>query len=71
MEDEPLVGNRDPPHAVRPPHVQHHLFVQHQLVVQREVVAVRVQSRRVEGVDDDVLPQLRWISWPERTMAAP
>ena len=58
VEHEPLVGNGDPPHAVRPPHVQHHLFVQHQLVVQGEVVAVRVQSCRVERVDDDVLAQL-------------
>ena len=53
-EHQPLVRNLDPPHAVGLGHVEHHLFVDHQLVVEREVVAVRVELRLVERIDDDV-----------------
>ena len=53
-EHQPLRRNLDPPHAVGLGHVEHHLFVDHQLVVQREVVAVGIELRLIERIDDDV-----------------
>ena len=53
-EHEPLRRNLDPPHAVGLGHVEHDFFVDHQLVVQREVVAVGIELRLVERIDDDV-----------------
>ena len=56
-EHKAVRRDHDPLDPVALPHVEHDLFVGHQLVVQREVVAVGIQVRLDERVDDDVLAQ--------------
>ena len=57
-EHQPFLGNPQPPRAVGLRHVEHDLFVGQQLVVQRQVVAVGVQPRLIERIDDDVAAQV-------------
>jgi hypothetical protein len=57
-EDEPFFGDLHPLHPVALPHVEHHLLVDEQFVVEREVVAVGVELRFVERIDEDVAAQL-------------
>jgi hypothetical protein len=53
-----VLGNRNPPHAIRLPHVEHDLFIDHDLVVQREVIAVGIEVRLIKRVDDDVRAEM-------------
>ena len=49
--------DRNPPHPVRLGHVQNNLLVDHQLVVQRQIVAIWIDLRLVERVDQNIVTE--------------
>ena len=57
VEHQPAFRQLDPPHAIGLRHVEHDFLVDHQLVVERQVVAVGIELRLVERIDDDVAAQ--------------
>lgn len=58
LQDEAFRRNDVTPVTVRSPDIKHNFFVNQQFVVQAEVIAVGVQHRGIERIDDDVLAQL-------------
>src|SRR5262245_33929627 len=53
-ENEAVFRDANSPSAIRSSHVEHDLLVRQQLVVQRESVAIRIEVRHVERIDDNV-----------------